>query len=160
MGSSLERLEAKRRDFHVYSKSVVQPLLALSAKEMDKLDFVEVAKRIGNIDIKTRYSELVIAVLEEDIAHYEPDTTAFSIPKHSNTGIVVSTLIIAAIAHYHSGATVALTAAALWYWFASEVPRRRNAQLAKDARSHNELVADWKGTLEEWRVACQELRSL
>lgn len=162
MTSTYELLEAKQSEFITFDSAVVRPLVGLKEEEMDNLGFAEVAKSIGDLDIRKRYCELAIAMLDANIAHYRPDATliSVSVSRYDNTVVVASTLVIAAIAQYQNGTAAALFASAVWYWFVAETSRRRLEQLTKNAEAHNELVAGWAETLQEWEAARAELQSL
>lgn len=157
MTSTYELLEAKRGEFITFESTVIRPLLGLNEKEMDQLGHVEIAKRIADDEIRTRFCELAIAMLDANIAHYRPDATSVSVQSYRNTAVIVSTLIIAAITQHRSGTATALFASALWYWLADETSRRRQKQLTADAEAHNEGVAGWAETLKEWEAERDEL---
>ena len=160
MTNTFELLENKRREFNTFVASVVQPLLGLNEKEIDKLGTSGVAKLIGDLNVRNRYCDLAIAMLDANIAHYRLDATFMRIPSLNNTAVVASTLIVAAIAQYQSGTVFALLASAAWYWLANETSSRRLDQLTKNAEAHNETVTEWVETLQEWEEERAELRSL
>ena len=160
MTSTYELLELKRSEFKAFDSTIVRPLIRLNETEMDNLGFAEIAMRISYPDTRKRYCELAIAMLNANIAYHRPDATAISVPIYKLTAVVVSTLVVAGIAQHLSGTAAALFASAVWYWLAAETSRRRLEQLTKDAEAHNELVAEWVETLQEWEVVCGKLRSL
>lgn len=158
--NSCEVLTAKRSAFNAYSDTVVRPMLGLSVEQMNDLDFADVAKRIDDHNVRSRHCELAVDMLDANIAHYRPDATAMSVHERSNSAVIVSTLLVSAIAHHLSGLTAALIAAAAWYWCANETANRRARQHAQEAMAHNELVSEWVETLQEWEATRNELSSM
>jgi type IV secretory pathway TrbD component len=127
---------------------------------MAKLGFAEIARLINDLDIRKRYCDLAIALLNANISHYRSDATPILVRKADNTAVVVSTLLAAAFIQYLNGIVAALFASAAWYWLAAEISRRRLEQLNIDAEAHNELVAGWAETLRGWEVELVALQTL
>ena len=160
MTNTFAFLDAKRIEFNRFASSSVSPLIGLSTEQMDMLGFAAVAKLIIDLNVRKRYCELAIAMLDANIVHHIPDTILIPVQKINNTAAIASTLAIAAIALYLNGAVAALFASAAWYWLADKTSHRRLKQLNNEANAHNEHVTDWARTLKGWEIERTQLLSL
>jgi hypothetical protein len=159
--NTYEELASARKTFNNYNDTVVGPLLNLRAGDADKLGFPGVAKRIEDIEIRNHYCELAIKMLDANISHYGPNATPINVPESENTITVVSTLVVAAIGyHFGAGITAGLLAAAAWYWITAGVVASRRRDAERAANEHNDLIAGWVGTVQDWEQSRDELRLL
>src|SRR5260221_14356845 len=142
MTSTYDGLTEKRLEFKAFETDAVGPLIGLDENELSELGFVGIAKRIGDLEIRERYCELAVAMLDANIAHYRSFATATSVPPLDSTLVVVSTLVVAVAAEYHSGTVAALLASAVWDYLPAETVRRRLKERRDEAEAHNGAVAD------------------
>lgn len=157
MNNTLD-LEQARAAYADYVDMAVKPLVKLSAGEVDELGFADMARRIGDPDVREHYRILAIRLLDANIADIRPAATNRVVPEMDNTGIVVWTLIAAAIGSYFGGVAAGLLVAAFWYGAATSVAKDKTRKFEIEVNAHNELVAEWAETMETWERARSELQ--
>lgn len=152
-------LAKAREAFNAYVDATVKPLLGLSDREVERLGFGEIAKRIEEADTRSGYIERATTLLEANITFYEGNTIPVSVPEQNNASTVASTLFVAALAYrFGPGTFGALLAAAAWYWFAAEYGYRRRQDALRAANEHNEGVEEWTKTIRDWDAERSDLQ--
>jgi hypothetical protein len=161
MTTTSESLAAKADEFKTFFSSSVRPVIGLLTEmELEKLCYLDIAMRINDIAIRERYCTLAIALLNTNIAYYVPDATLITVPPYDNTAVVTSTLIAAAIVQYLGGTSMALFAAAAWYFSVVKQSLISRKKLIESADAHNAMVADWCETIQVWESTRNNLQSL
>jgi len=150
-------LETARAAFNAYCAERVSLSAGLSSEAMDRLSFAEVAARIPNPEIRARYVELAIGMLEANISDHRALAPAVEPEKDSSTPVVAA-LVGAAAAYWLLGPVAALLAAALLYWSFARQAKVVLHESTKNAEAHNAQAVDWQQTIEKWGSAIRELR--
>jgi hypothetical protein len=157
MSDTYELLQAARTAFKAFERDTVWPLTGLNETQAGKLTFAELAKQIHDPDIRKRYCELAIEMIDANIAYYRAFATSMQPPTHTNTLVIVSTLVVAAAVEYQAGIAAALLASAAWYYVAAETARRRRDEHRKQAETHNEEIPSWAKSIQAWETDRNEL---
>jgi hypothetical protein len=152
-------LARARKAFNDYVDATVRPLLGLPDREVDRLGFVETAKRINEPDVRRGYVDRASTLLDANITFYEGNAIPVSAPEQGNASTVASTLFVAALAYrFGPGTFAALVAAAAWYWLAAEYVRRRHQDALRNAKEHNNGVEEWVKTIRDWEAERSDLQ--
>ena len=153
MANTFEILEERRKAYNELAGRVLPPRLLND----QQLGLSEKADYISDPTTRKRLRELAVAMLEANIAHHRPDATLQTVPSPNKAAVVASTLVVSGIAQYVAGTATALIAAGVWYWIAADRAVRRIKDLSRQAKIHNELVAEWVETLKGWEAERDEL---
>ncbi|MGF6995523.1 hypothetical protein [Paraburkholderia sp. GAS32] len=160
-GTTYEILARARKAFNEYFDANVKPLLGLSEREMERLNFVQVAERIEDSGIRGEYRDRAIKLLEANISFNEPSATPISSQEPNGAFAVASTLFVSALGYrFGSGVFSALLAAAVWYWFVAEYTWRKRQGSQQAAKEHNDQVAEWTKTIQDWKADLLNLELL
>jgi len=151
--ASYEDLATARKAFNEYFEASVKPLLGLSDRELERLNFTQTATRIPDADIREEYRDRASRLLDTNILYYAHNASPIRTAERNTAFHVASTLLVSALAYrYASGIFSALVAAAIWYWLVAEYESRRKKEVESAATEHNAEVAEWTKTIEDWRA--------
>jgi len=158
--SPYEILQTRRRELSEFEEKAILPSLALSEHERDKLGFAGIAKRVSEPELRKRYCELAVALLDANINYYRADATRTRATQINHTAVIASTLIAAGFAYYFAGPVAALLVSGVWYWLAAETSRRTFLRRKAEADAHNAEVSEWAETVRGWEAERKELSAM
>ncbi len=155
-----ERLAKARDAYNAHWRDHAGPMLGISEEEKDKLSCAELARRINDPTVRHTHVRLAIEMLNANIADSRPDATLRPLPTRSPVVPVVGALVTAAFAYGIAGPVSALLGAALGYWVGHSIADRSMKMELQEVEAHNEMVPEWKETVEAWERSVAELREL
>lgn len=158
--SNRAEVAAKRAAYNEFYRSTIAPLVKLSPRERDDLDFAEIAMRLGDPMLRRSYCELALELLDANIEHHSADAQLLELTERDDATPVVSTLVVTAAVNYMWSLSAALIAAAGWYWLAHDTSRRRHVERMRHVREHNHMVAEWEGTISGWKQSEEALHAV
>ena len=157
---SFSTLQRSRAEYKAYIRDFVQPVLKMTESEQDQLTEAEIARRIGDIQIRREFVLRSIAMLEANIAYYR-DRSVRARREESNQVIpVVTALVLAATGYYLHGPVLALLLAAVGHWVGFRHGSKLRAGRTLAAEAHDAETADWKKTISDWELSVAELRGV
>ena len=155
------RLKRAQDAYKAHWREQVGPMLGYEGDESDDLlSYSEQALRIEDAAARRNYVRLAIHLLNANIEHHRPEATLRPLPTRSPVVPVVGALVVAALAYGSGGPVLALLGAALGYLVGYNMAGSAMKADLREVEMHNEMVPDWKRTVEEWEQEVAELRAL
>lgn len=156
-----DRLKRAQDAYNAYWREQVGPMLGYDGDEGDDLlSYAEQALRIEDATVRHTYVRLAIELLNANIAHSSSNATLLPLPTRSPVMPVVGALVTAAFAYGYAGPVPALLGAAIGYLVGHFMADSSMKTDLREAESHNEMVPDWKRSVEEWAQDVAELRAV
>lgn len=153
-----DSLKEAQDAYNSHFESQIRPLLSLTEDDDHNLGFADIARRITDSRMRSKYVQLAMDLMEANIRHYTPLAARKERPRPDQVSVVVSTLLIAAAGYYFRGPVIALLAAAGAYWLASKADESRTKRLVAEARAHDDGTHTWQEAIEDWKRVSDELR--
>lgn len=156
-----DRLKRAQDAYNAYWREQVGPMLGYDGDEGDDLlSYAEQALRIEDATIRRTYVRLAIHLLNANLADHRPDAMLRPLPTRSPAAAVVGALVVAAIAYGSGGPVAALLGAAFGYVIGHNMANSAMKADLQEVETHNEMVPDWKRTVEEWEHGLAELQAV
>ena len=92
--STYEDVAKARKAFNEYFETAVTPLLGLSKRELERLNFSETAERIVDANIRGEYRDRAVKLLAANISFYGQNANPIGAPERNTTFPVASTLSV------------------------------------------------------------------
>mgnify|MGYP003374246155 CR=1 FL=1 len=154
------RLKRAQDAYKAYWREQVGPMLGYEGDEGDDFrSYAEQALRIEDATVRLTYVRHSIHLLDANIEHHRYKATLLPLPTRSPVAPVVVALVVAALAYGSGGPVLALLGAALGYLVGYNMAGSTMKAELREVETHNEMVPEWKPTIEEWEQEVAELRA-
>jgi hypothetical protein len=153
-------LESVQREYKDFCEKSVRPLGIITDDQLNRLDYIAIAQRLPEGDVRKEYARVAVAVLSMTLDKHRPDAEERVLPFPNHTGAVIVTLLIAAWGYAVGGPVAALLAAAVSYWIAAGIADYRHENAVRKVQAHNKAAPQWQTTIEDWEEEYRELQGI